>query len=110
MLTLPSSSRCWRLAWPAVRYQRLVIWTRFPVSGSEPSVTLKYQPHGCPGTRPPVVTDHHWRSPRECSMAPIIGIDPHEAAHTAVAIDMTEQPLAQFRSPPTAARPMRLLA
>ncbi len=43
-------------------------------------------------------------------MTIIIGIDPHKATHTAVAIDETEQPLAQFQLAADRCQTMRLLA
>ena len=43
-------------------------------------------------------------------MTIIIGIDPHKATHTAVAIDDTEQPLAQFELAADRCQTMRLLA
>jgi hypothetical protein len=43
-------------------------------------------------------------------MTIIIGIDPHKATHTAVAIDETEQPLAQFQLAADRCQAMRLLA
>jgi hypothetical protein len=43
-------------------------------------------------------------------MTIIIGIDPHKATHTAVAIDETEQPLARFELAADRCQTMRLLA